>query len=265
MGAELGGLLALASREFAAFWLVFGRLFGLCASAPFFAHQSVPVQVRVLLALALSLVVFPLAPRSSLPAFPSLLSFGLALAGELALGLALGFLVALILSAVQMAGQILDYELGLGFSGVLDPAHGGFGSPFPTFLYLLALVLVLASGGDAVLIQGLAESFRELPPGSLIPWEALPVLGLEEASRAFSTALRLSFPVLAALFLVNLLLVFLGRALPQANVFLLSFPLKVLVGLGILAFAISSYSLVFASLYPDEVRVVAGFLGGIAR
>lgn len=265
MGADLSGLISLASREFTVFWLVFGRILGLSVSAPFFSHQSVPVQVRVLLALALSLVIFPLAPRSSLAVYPSLPAFALAFAGELILGLALGFLVAIILSAVQMAGQILDYELGLGFSGVLDPAHGGFGSPLPTFLYLLALVLVLASGGDAVLIQGLVETFRELPPGSLIPWEALPVLGLQEVSRAFSTALRLSFPVLAALFLVNILLVFVGRALPQANVFILSFPLKVLVGLGILAFAVSSYSLVFASLYPEEVRAVTGFLGGIAR
>ncbi len=264
MSADLGGLLTLASREFTAFWLVFGRLLGLCASAPFFSHQAVPLPVRVLLALALSLVIFPLAPRPSLP-YPSLLAFALAFLGELALGLGLGFLVALVLSAVQMAGQILDYELGFGFSGVLDPAHGGFGSPLPTFLYLWALLLVLVSGGDAVLIQALHDSFREIPPGSLIPWEALPALGLEEASRAFSTALRLSFPVLAALFLVNLLLLFVGRALPQANVFVLSFPLKALAGLGILVLALSSYSLVFTSLYPQEVRAVAGFLGGIAR
>ena len=237
--------------------LVLLRIAGIVAVAPPFAVTAVPVALRGLLALILTLVVVPAAPVWE---GAGAWAFAAAAAGELAVGLAVGLLILLLLLAVQGAGELIDMEMGFGMVNVIDPA---FGRPVPllgNFLYFVALVIFLAVDGHLLVLRALLDSFQVIPPGGG-RWDG-PIFAavVEHFSWVIVTAVRIALPVVGVLFLTTMALGVLARTMPQLNVFMVGLALKITLGLTILGLVLPALNQVFLDGFEVTFTFVRGFI-----
>ncbi len=156
----------------------------------------------------------------------------------------------LIFSSVQFAGQIMSYQVGMAIANVFDPSTQSQGAVTGQFASVLAMLLWLATNTHLVFMQAVIDSFTILPPGqpwAFAGWEMLS----DAASAMFSLAVRLVAPVMILVFFVYVALGLISRAVPQIQVFFVSFPIT--IGLGLFVFAIS--------LPPFIHLVQDGFVG----
>lgn len=208
---------------------VFVRISGLLMAAPVFGHRTVPVQVRVLLGalLAYSLAGFATGP---LPDYVTHdVGFVLSLLVEAGTGLLMGFTARLIFWAVNFAGSIMGYQMALSLAQTFDPMSGVASNPLGRILSYAFLLVFLLMDGHHFLIQALVRSFEVVPLGGAHLAAAGPSI-LEWMGEFFRVALRLAAPFLVILFFTDIALGIFARLIPQANLFTLSLPAKLLVG-----------------------------------
>ncbi|MDZ7784015.1 MAG: flagellar biosynthetic protein FliR [Halioglobus sp.] len=208
----------------------FLRLSALFLAAPVFGAASFPVRARVILALAITVLVAPVLPQP--PAIDVLGAEGMLVAGEqILVGLAMGFVLQMALSAAVMAGQTISMTIGLGFALSVDPQNGVQVPVVSQFYVILATLLFLAIDGHLVLIETLVDSFHVLPVGA--GQFSDNNFGLDIAilaSRMFMNGLLLVLPALTAVLLINLAFGVITRAAPQLNIFAVGFPVTILAG-----------------------------------
>lgn len=216
------------------FFLVLVRLTAFTAVAPFFAVRNVPSLTRAGLGLLLAFLLFPTisAVTQNGDAWRSPGLYALAVINEALAGLALGYIATLIYSAVRVAGELLDIHMGLAMANLLDPQNAAPVTLLGQFWTLLGLLLFLQLDGHHILLLALRESFRVLPLGNLKFHGTLVGDVVRLLDNMMIWSVRLAVPVLVVLVVADLSLSLIARTVPQLNVFILSFPLK--IGLGLL-------------------------------
>jgi flagellar biosynthetic protein FliR len=234
------------------FVVVLARVGGLVTFAPFWGSQAAAPRVRVTLALALALVLTPVvAPRLATP--PSdFVGLALVIMGELAIGCVFGFVGRLVLSALDMAAHILGFQLGLSLAGVIDPSTHAQTTALGTIAQMFGLLVLLAADGHHWLLAGAVRSFATTAPGNFAVSPTLAQLLLRLSADALAVGVALAAPAIIVLLAVEFALAVIGRAAPQLQVMLLSFPVKTLTGIWLLG----------ATLYfmPGAVRSALGAL-----
>jgi flagellar biosynthetic protein FliR len=229
-------------------------MLGLIAAAPVTGRPQFPARGKVGLAILLSIVITPGLPP--LPKIDPASWHGLFLLGhELAIGLALGFLMRLVFSAVELAADLIGLQMGIGFAQFYDAQNAAPTPVLSRFFGLGATLTFLAIDGHLLLLSVLAESFTNLPVGgsaSAAFWQTLASKG----GHLVFAALSLALPVIAALLITNLALGILSRAAPQLNIFAVGFPITLLLGLAAALFSISYLLPVFEHLVRDTVEVM---------
>ncbi|MBI3229942.1 MAG: flagellar biosynthetic protein FliR [Burkholderiales bacterium] len=229
------------------------RILGLIAAAPLYGNRSVPARAKVMLAVMLTLVIAPAIPKVS-PLDPMSLPGLLIVAQQLLIGLAMGFSVRIVFSAVEMAGEIIGLTMGLGFATFFDPQSSARTSAISQFLALIATTTFLSVNGHLVLLSVLAESFTTLP----IAAEPIAGFGLKQladwGSKIFSSGLHLSLPILTALLLVNIALGILTRAAPQLNLFGIGFPITLAAGYLMIMFVVPYLSNPLQFLFNEGIE-----------
>lgn len=222
------------------FLLVFLRTGCLLFFWPVWDSRFIPVQVRVFSLLVISLALTPLVAQF-LPPLPDTWTkvLGIVLR-EFLFGLSLGLLVRFLLAGAQMAGNLLSIQMGFGLATLLDPHSQGQATVLADLFLTLALLVFLAIDGHHFLLRFLVLSFQEVPMGDLFPQPGnLVSLVPKVGALMYRLALMLAAPVLAALFLTQVALGLLARAVPQIQVMILSFPLTIALGLLILSFTLT--------------------------
>ncbi|MFN3389059.1 MAG: flagellar biosynthetic protein FliR [Allosphingosinicella sp.] len=206
-------------------------------AAPVFGASFVPVQLRLIVALAIGIPALSVTDFA-LPAdgLASIEGF-LLVAGEVMAGLAIGFAVQIGFSAALIAGEVIGNTMGLGFAAMMDPATGQQNPALSQFLAIVATFLFLAIGGHLALAATIVESYRALPPGEA--WMTAESLrGLVFFGGVlFAAGLSIALPVGFALVLVQLVMGMLARSAPALNLFAVGFPATLLAGLVLLAIA----------------------------
>ncbi len=216
--------------SFPQFLLVWVRVLGLFLTAPIFNSRIVPPLVKIGFSFFLAMIVFPTLTLSFRE--PSVLgTYFLTLTSELLLGLALGFVTNLVFSALQIAGEVIDFQIGFSYVNVVDPLSNLGASVMGQFYFVVALLYYLGIGGHHLTLQGLAYSFRVIPLGTFAVRSTMFPAFLVLFGEVMLVALQLGAPIMAALFLANLTLAILSRVVPQMNVFVVGLPLNVGVGL----------------------------------
>jgi flagellar biosynthesis protein FliR len=254
-------LVGLGEAQVMASMLVLARIGPLFALAPVFGSKMIPKRVRALLAVALAFGLAPvLAPDARVPrGVPEL---ALVIAGEVVVGLAFAFAVAILFAAVQAAGTFIDTLIGFGFGATVDPLTGTQSAVLGNAYALFAAIIFLAIGGEQWLFQGFGRTFDLLPAGTAPDLQALAAGAREVFTGIFLAALQVAAPVLVAIILTDVAMGIVSRAVPQLNVFMVGFPFKIVAGMFVLI-----ASLPFAggwigdqvqATINDAMRVVAG-------
>jgi flagellar biosynthetic protein FliR len=198
--------------------------------APVLGPTQVPPSARVIIAVSLAAFIASALPPATAVAVPNVASLGAAAVVELIIGasLSLGFLVAY--AATQFAGRALDIQMGFSIASVFDPQTNSFGPLLGALFGMAAVAVFLALDGHHVLIQALALSARTVPPGSVHyapDWAAL----MEHSGAMFLFGAALAAPVMFALLLADISMAVMARSMPLLNVFVLSFAVKIVLGL----------------------------------
>lgn len=218
-GLDLVPLLDMALVHFA----LMLRVGAFLASAPIFGARFVPLQIRIVLAAALTL---PLSGRVPLPAPDQIASLSAIpmMLGEVVLGLVAGSVLTVFVSAAALAGDRIANTAGLGFAAQFDPTAGAQ-TPVVSQLFTFGLLMAfVTTDGHLRALQILLESYHSHPPGAPLS-PALLSAGIAAGGRMFALGLGLSLPVMGLLVLLNLAVGVLTRSAPQFNIFSFGFPL----------------------------------------
>ena len=226
--------------------LVMARVGGLMITAPLLGAQVVPVRVRAMLVLFIALAIHHsvavdeanAALRSlGTPEGSSGVALLLSLLGEVAIGAILGLCAQFIFAGVQLAGQLIGIQMGMGLSNLIDPQFQAQVTTMALWQNLLALLLFLSIDGHHLLIRAVAESFRVLPAGAdLIGRTGLHYVATV-AGGMFVIAMKLAAPVLIVILMINGAMGALTKLIPQLNVMVVGFGLNVAAGFFVLAAA----------------------------
>ncbi len=242
------------------FWPLL-RVGGLFLVAPPFAGGMLPMRIRMLAVMLLTLVMMPLVPEAPRidPFSPEAV---LMVANQILIGIGMGFILQLVFAAFVIAGEVLALTMGLGFASAVDPQNGVSVPVISQFYSIVVTLLFLTLDGHLMLIEMLADSFR------LLPITAEP-LGREAwwvvtgwAGTMFAGAMWVTLPALTALLLANLALGVITRAAPQLNIFSVGFPLILLVGLLMLLLAAPVLRPQFERLLELGLVAMRQILGG---
>ncbi len=228
---DFAALLGLTPGGLERFLMMLTRFSGIFLMAPIFGNAVVPVRFRVGLAVLLAALVFPSAQNWPVPALEGPLDLTFALAAELAIGATLGFVANCTFIAIQMAGHMIALQMGLGMSMMFDPNTRTQTTELAVLFVQLATVTFLAMDGHHWLILGVWKSFQAVPLGGFTLSGGIMEQVLLATTGIFDVALTLMLPVIGVLMLAELALAIMSRIMPQMNVFVAGFPIKILLGL----------------------------------
>lgn len=217
---------------------------------PLFSFGGIPANVRVLLVMALAAIMVAAGNAQMLRMPASLGQLVLAGLSELVFGALLAFGIFTAFAAFQLAGRIMDFQLGFGIATLIDPATRTQAPLLGTFLNLVAIVAFFAIDGHHLLIRGLAFSLEHTPPGTLMT-DIDSGAVVAQFGGMFVYALALAAPVLFAILLIDVVLAVMARTMPQMNIFIVGLPLKIFVGLAVLAVSLNFAAPLMARVFED--------------
>ncbi len=248
-----------------AWLLVLFRLTGIFVIAPMIGSETIPRQVKVFLALGLSFCVYPmlLSPghghHFATAHLGEVINHGVPLwsmvgmiAVELLIGFAIGYAASLPIIGLQIGGQVIDQQMGLGFAGIVNPEMDEEAGIVARTLFMLALTIFILMGGHRAMFAALIGSFDKIPLGGFDNFSGLTVMMVGLLGVIFDMAVRVAAPMLCVMFLVQLSLGFIMRTVPQINVLSVGFIVRILLG----ATFMTAFVAIAAGVFSETVRQV---------
>jgi flagellar biosynthetic protein FliR len=219
-----------------------------------------PNSVKVLISLTFTILVFSTV-KAELDIFElNYFEIFTKIISELLVGVSIGFLITVAYSAIQGAGRLIDLLSGFGFSAIIDPVNNSNATVTTNFYSIIATTLFFIIGGPGILINGIAQSYSVIPLGKFTINAAATQMLARSFSDIFLTALKIAAPIMAALFLTEIALAILTRAIPQLNFFVVGFPLKIAATLLLLGFTLINTVPYMQVLFNDSFMNMEYFL-----
>lgn len=212
----------------------FMRISAMLMAIPVIGTRLVTVRIRIAMAVAITLFTMPLLTQP-MPAVDPLSVAGLMVSiNQILIGLAMGFILQMVLAALTIAGEAIAMTMGLGFASMVDPANGVNVPVLSQFFLIMGTLLFLVLGGHLMIIQLVVNSFQTLPiAGTGIERESFWVI-ISFASQMFIGAAWIALPAIASILVITLAMGIMTRAAPQLNIFSVGFPVTMLMGFIIL-------------------------------
>ena len=253
-------------HEFFLTWfMVFVRAGAMLSIFPIFSAAAMPIRIRIAMAGFLAMLTMP---GVALP--PDFLSLNLGgfagiVAKEVAFGLLLGFVARLVLFAVGLAGHYIGTELGLQLSSLIAPGESQPSTTPSVMLQMLTVMLIFSLDIHFELLMGFQQSYEVLAIGAGSLSDELFAEITDLCGRTFVVAVRIAAPIIAVAIVVNLLMMVLARTIPQMNVFVESFSVRILVGVFLFGFTLSMTAREISNYLrqlPDDFVVVTRLIAG---
>ncbi|MFK8068223.1 MAG: flagellar biosynthetic protein FliR [Gammaproteobacteria bacterium] len=221
-------------------WLwPFFRIAGLLMTAPMIGTRTVPVTLRLILAAGISIVAAP-----SVPAFEYIVLFSpegfMTTIQQVLIGAGMGIVIRLIFMVLEVGGQVIAQQMGLGFAAMVDPSSGRQVPVVSQFYVILATLMFFSLNGHLIMIQIVTESFHTLPIGvdgytredawGVVTW----------GGWLLSSAVLIALPAITAMMIVNISFGVMTRASPQLNIFAVGFPIMMIMGMFIISVTLSN-------------------------
>jgi flagellar biosynthetic protein FliR len=259
-------LFTLLQNQLGFFLLIFARISGIFTSAPIFGSRNVPLIIKAGLSLILSYILLPLLIQPNLNIPDILLFYVVTVIGEFLIGLTMGFACSFIFYGIQMAGALLDTQIGFGIVNVFDPQFGQQVPLVGNFKYILAIMIFLTSNSHHLFLAAMVYSFKTIPVTHGLFRPELAEIIVDMVVTIFIIALKISLPVLVALLLTDIALGILARTMPQMNIFVVGLPGKIIVGIFVLSLALPVYlffvEVVFSEVFHNMYRLLESLAPG---
>ena len=247
------------------FLLVMIRIGSLLFLMPAFSSKTLPLQVKAAATLILALLFTPLAPFSNSQFPQSPWEFVIYASAELFVGMTLALIIRLIFAGLQMAGQMVGFQMGFAVANVVDPQTGAQSVVISQFAYLIGLLLFFAANGHHIILKTVYDSFFILSPGELTMNKSIADIILHMGREMFILSVKLMAPVMAILLFSQVALGILAKTVPQINLLIVSFGLNIGLGLFFMGLTLQVFWPALArslnrgiELLPVAIRIMAG-------
>jgi flagellar biosynthetic protein FliR len=244
----------LAPQMALVFMLIFARIGAILMLMPALGERSIPSRLRLSFALALTFTLYPLlsARYGDVPATLGrlLILFGT----ELVIGLAIGFSMRLVLSALQVAGSAISMQLSLSFAESVDPTQGQHSMLLSNFLTVTAITLIFATDLDHVAIAGLVDSYQLFEPGRIPSVGDFSMMAIQTIAESFRIGVQIAAPFIVFGLVFQLGLGVLSRLMPQIQIYFIAMPASIALGFLVLFLLIGT----IMTWYLGHVEAVFG-------
>ena len=234
--------------------LVFARIGGAIMLLPGFGEVFVPRRVRLLLALSVTLVVSPLVVRLLPPVPDGPLAMFAAIGAELMIGVFLGALARMMVSALHIAGVIAGYQTSLANAVLFDPMSADQGSLIGSLLHVMGVFVIFAANLHHLMLGALVESYELFVPGAPLPIGDLSDAATRVIGQSFALGLQIAAPFIVSGMLFYLGLGLLARLMPQVQVFFIAIPLQIGLGILVLALTLSAGMMWFLGAFQNTFQ-----------
>ncbi len=246
--------------------LIFVRISAFFVSIPLFSYRTIPPQLKIALALILSWMMYY---TFTVEAIAIDGNYILLILKEVVIGLMLGVCAYIVFSAVQIAGGFIDFEMGFAMANIIDPQTGAQSPLMGQFLNVLLTFVLLATNGHHLILDGIFYSYQFLPIDQMFP--NFGNVGIAEYiirlfASVFAIAFQMAAPIVATLFLVTVALGITGKTVPQLNIFVVGFPIKIAIGFVVLFIVMAVMIQVMKYLVEFMIyamRDLMSLLGGV--
>jgi len=253
-GAELARLIG------SYLWPLF-RIGALFMAMPVIGSNQVPVRVRMAMAIAVTLMVAPLVPEKP-DIDPFSIGAILLIVQQVLIGAAMGFALQLVFNAAITGAQVIAMQMGLGFASMVDPQNGQQVPVLGQLYLLMTTLLFLTLDGHLVAIELVAQSFQVMPiAADGITREGFRALA-GWGTQLFAGALWMALPAVAALLIVNTAFGVMARAAPQLNIFVIGFPVAMIMGYIVIYLVLPTVVPQFTALLDEAFTLMRQMLGG---
>ena len=246
--------------------LVIVRTSGLLITAPIIGDRGIPTLIKVGLMILLALVLVPTIPNlESLSQIDSLWQLAGLVFNELLIGFIIGLFFKFIFISVLTAGTIVGYQIGFMFAQTFDPNLSSQVSIIGRFWYALAILFFLCINGHHVIINAFVDSYHVIPPGGVSSFASVGELIIKYSAYIFIVALKIASPIMITLFLTDIALGTIAKTMPTMNVFFVGFPIKIGVGLTVMAMSLPLFTYVLEralGYFDNGLRTLLYSLGG---
>jgi flagellar biosynthetic protein FliR len=248
------------TQNFAGYLLILIRISSFFVTVPLFSYRTIPMSHRVGLAVFLSWIMFYTVEIPSLE-FNEI--YVLLILKELAVGLLLGLIAFVVISAIQIVGGFIDFQMGFAIANVMDPQTGAQSPLMGQFLYIISLLFILSVNGHHLLIDGIFFSYQTIPLDQVsIPFGNDNMLNhlVKTFNSMFIIAFQMSMPIVGSLFLVDVALGIVARTVPQLNIFVVGMPLKILASFIMLTVMMSVFMMLVGNLFEQALYAMRGLM-----
>ncbi|MEQ6375340.1 flagellar biosynthetic protein FliR [Bacillaceae bacterium S4-13-56] len=246
-------------NTFPAFLLIFVRIMAFFTTLPIFSYRNLPTHYKIGMAFFLAWIIFY---TIDVPMIIVNETFILLIIKEALIGLLIGLIAYIILSAIQIAGGFIDFQMGFAIANVIDPQTGAQSPLIGQYLYIFALLFLLAVDGHHLLIEGIYYSFQWIPMQKFITFSdgSIASFVIQSFNQMFIIAFQMSIPIVGSLFLVDVALGIIARTVPQLNVFVVGIPLKILVSFFVIFISLSLYTILVRNLFDTVLYSMRGLI-----
>jgi flagellar biosynthetic protein FliR len=247
------------------YFFVVIRIGGILFTAPVFGSTMIKPQLRMAIALIFSAMIYRFVPPVNYGFDVNAVYLSLQIFRELLIGVAIGTLTSTLFSAVQLGGYLLDFQMGFSMVNVMDPETGGAFSYISQVQNVLTILIFIAIGGPRLIIEAISYSYSAIAPGDFAFHSGALMYAVNNFAKVFVIALCITAPPVISLMATNAVLGVMARIIPQINLLVVGFPLKIAVGIIMFLFSLNFFYVAFEKIMlqyfkniREMIRLIAG-------
>lgn len=243
--------------------LILVRVSGIFVFSPLFSSQNMPNIFKAGFSFFFSIILTTTLNINYLANIET--NYVLLIIKELMVGIVIGYISYVFFSAFYVLGQIIDMEIGFGMVNVIDPQNKIQIPVMGNFYYIIGFLILLMTNGHHLIIRALVDSYELLPIGRFYLSKGAMYKLLEILAKTFSIGFKISSPIVIIMLLIDILLGVLSRTIPQMNVFVVGMPLKIVVGLLVIAISIPVFSILTGKLFSEMINDIYSVLQSLVK
>ena len=238
--------------------LLFVRISAFLSFIPFFNYTNIPTKAKAALAFWLSIVLFPITPKFSFEINTT--NIILSILNEITFAFFIGVIISLIFDILRYAGEMISFVMGFSLANVLDPNIGTHTTIISQFFTWIAILFFLSIGGDHLEIMLLAKTLNAIPFGEFFNYDNMYEYFLIYMTKYFLLGIAIAFPIIAISLLSDIIFGMIMKTMPQFNLLVIGFPIKIGVSFLVLIAILSSMMQIFSKEIKELFKILFLFI-----